>query len=215
MPRRFGAEAGHEPHRPPHCAIPWPICCRSTSERVWPMTRILGARPGAARIWARCWPGVRTGRYSAAIGLRADPPAILASLQETLDAGFAVLLLSDDRATRDPCQGGPDRPVGFGAGAAVMRAGRPPKNGHTAVPFRTLASYGISKKQSSRWQKLAEIPTDDFEQILQAAGGRLSTAGILREWHGAKARRVASTERMANELRAAGWTVLPPSEGLQ
>lgn len=33
----------------------------------------------------------------------------------------------------------------------------------------TLESLGVSKKQSSRWQKLARVPEDDFEQAVAAA----------------------------------------------
>jgi hypothetical protein len=44
-----------------------------------------------------------------------------------------------------------------------------------------------------------------------AAGRPATTGGIIRAWHGAKARRVASLKRMAEELRAAGWTVFPPA----
>jgi uncharacterized protein YjiS (DUF1127 family) len=95
-----------------------------------------------------------------------------------------------------------------------MRAGRPPKNGHAERPFRTLADVGISKRQSSEWQKLAEIPEAEFlaitRNIAAATGHPATTGGIIRAWHGAKARRVASLERMAEELRAAGWSVFPP-----
>src|SRR4051794_37912987 len=44
----------------------------------------------------------------------------------------------------------------------------------------TLADLGISKPQSSRWQKLAGIPEDDFEASL-AAPGKPSTTGIIAE----------------------------------
>jgi hypothetical protein len=81
-----------------------------------------------------------------------------------------------------------------------MRAGRPPKNGHAERPFRTLADVGISKRQSSEWQKLAEIPEAEFlaitRNIAAATGHPATTGGIIRAWHGAKARRVASLERM-------------------
>jgi hypothetical protein len=88
-----------------------------------------------------------------------------------------------------------------------MKAGRPPKNSNPARPFRTLASLRISKRQSADWQKIAQIPPAEFEQYL--ADG-LSTSAMIRKWHGAKARRLASLGRMAAELRAAGWTVFPP-----
>ncbi len=73
-----------------------------------------------------------------------------------------------------------------------MRPGRPPKNGHPARPFRTLAQIGLSKRQSSEWQRLAAIPEADFVNILrelQATGRRITTGGVLRAFYGAKARR--------------------------
>jgi hypothetical protein len=95
-----------------------------------------------------------------------------------------------------------------------MRAGRPPKNGNPARPL--LRDVGITKRQSADWQKLAEIPEADFLAILdecRTAGQRTTTGGIIRAWYGASPRRIASLERMAAELREAGWTVFPPSDG--
>jgi hypothetical protein len=104
------------------------------------------------------------------------------------------------------------------------RGGRPPKTGSAARPVserpRTLASYGITKDKSSKWQKLAAIPDADFEEILQSykhETGRNSIPtriGIIRTWNQITAkRRPASLERMALELRKAGWVVLPPIGG--
>jgi histone H3/H4 len=90
-----------------------------------------------------------------------------------------------------------------------MKTGRPRKNGDPERPFGTLADVGISKRQSTLWQKMAQIPEAEFERMLKE-GGPQTTAGIIRRWYGARERRLASLERMAMELRAAGWTVQPP-----
>jgi hypothetical protein len=60
-----------------------------------------------------------------------------------------------------------------------------------------------------------EIPDAEWEATL--AAGRvgnqpLSTGKIIREHFDRKRGRLASLERMAAELRDAGWTVLPPDD---
>lgn len=48
---------------------------------------------------------------------------------------------------------------------------------------KTLDEIGISKTQSSRWQKLAAVPDDQFEQAVTAAkevAGEVTTAAMLR-----------------------------------
>ena len=93
-----------------------------------------------------------------------------------------------------------------------IKVGRPPKNGNAARLL--LRNLSITKRQSADWQKLAQIPEAEFEALLADAGDnprRRSTGALIRRWHGEKARRIASLERMAAELREAGWTVFPPS----
>src|SRR4051812_11846664 len=60
--------------------------------------------------------------------------------------------------------------------------GRPEK----ASADTRLSDLGISYDQSSKWQKLAGIPEDDFEASL-AAPGKPSTTGIIAE-HAAPSR---------------------------
>ena len=98
------------------------------------------------------------------------------------------------------------------------RGGRPPKAGSAARPVSdqvvTLKQSGITKTQSAQWQKLAKIPDDEFEELLRALGTcgvKPTTAGLIRTWfQGRGRRRPASLERMAAELRKAGWVVMPP-----
>ena len=51
-----------------------------------------------------------------------------------------------------------------------------------------LAALGVSHSQSSRWQKLAAVPDDKFEQAVAAAkevAGEVTTAAMLRVAGGA------------------------------
>lgn len=66
-----------------------------------------------------------------------------------------------------------------------------PKNGGTRLggdkvlppdDTATLADLGISKHESSRWQKLAEIPEPDFEQAIEQASenGQVTATAVRR-----------------------------------
>ncbi len=41
--------------------------------------------------------------------------------------------------------------------------------GTTTEPVKTLNEMGINKKQSSKWQKLADIPDEEFEEKVKLA----------------------------------------------
>jgi hypothetical protein len=58
------------------------------------------------------------------------------------------------------------------------------KNQHVPVTARdrqpnTLADLGISKPQSSRWQKLAAIPECEFEQTVTGGSSKPTTNGLI------------------------------------
>jgi hypothetical protein len=70
------------------------------------------------------------------------------------------------------------------AASALSRGGRPSETGDTVsmVSPPTLDELGIQPKDSQRWQAVASVPEDRFEQHLaeqQTAGRELTTAGVL------------------------------------
>ncbi len=63
-----------------------------------------------------------------------------------------------------------------------IKPGNPQLSNDTTIA-PTLAEIGISKDQSSRWQKLAGVPADQFEQaiaVAKDAAGEVTTAALLR-----------------------------------
>lgn len=61
----------------------------------------------------------------------------------------------------------------------MAKGGQPKNPSHAASTSpKPLADLGISHTQSSRWQKLAAIPEDDFEATF-AKPGKKTTAGLL------------------------------------
>jgi hypothetical protein len=51
------------------------------------------------------------------------------------------------------------------------KGGRPPKTSSTERPV-SLADLGVTKTQSSRWQRLAELEDDGFEAEVERAAAR-------------------------------------------
>jgi hypothetical protein len=80
------------------------------------------------------------------------------------------------RATRRLGQLLAEREKAKGAAEAGTNRGTTPSLGGTAS--KPLADLGITRKQSSQYQKLAAVPQDDFEAALTAPG-RVTTGGII------------------------------------
>jgi hypothetical protein len=74
----------------------------------------------------------------------------------------------------------------------------------------SLSDLGLNFNQSSRYQKLAEIPEEQFEKMLdfsKANSGQVTTAAMLRL--GEKLTELEETRREVSEFeRAARWRVL-------
>ena len=72
------------------------------------------------------------------------------------------------------------------AGEMLAQVGIKSGNPQWSTPStigKTLEEIGISKYQSSRWQKLAAVPEDQFEQAIVAAkevAGEITSAAMLR-----------------------------------
>lgn len=63
-----------------------------------------------------------------------------------------------------------------------IRPGRPQKKGNTMLPF-SLESVGVSKIQSSRWQKEASVQEDVFEEYIRECNDEkreVTQAGLLK-----------------------------------
>jgi len=87
--------------------------------------------------------------------------------------------------------------------------GRPPKTGNTMLPV-SLEDLGITKMQSSRWQKEATVDDEDFAELVEecnTAGRELTQAAVLQK---AKAKKddldeVESTEEASGAKGETKW----------
>ena len=62
------------------------------------------------------------------------------------------------------------------------KGGRPKKTGAKTAPVSEpgLADLGVTKKQSSQWQKLADVPLKDFDKALADPISKPTTNGIIQ-----------------------------------
>ncbi len=78
-----------------------------------------------------------------------------------------------------------ERQVGRLLGQVDKNAGgRPPKNRSyraTGLEDKTLDDMGITKNQSSRWQRISDIPSKNFEASIDNKTIPLSTGRVLRD----------------------------------
>jgi len=63
----------------------------------------------------------------------------------------------------------------YGGTGHDSRAARP-----SFSPPKTLSEMGITKDQSSKWQKLAAVPEDEFEDAVSNRGAKPSANNILK-----------------------------------
>lgn len=66
-------------------------------------------------------------------------------------------------------------------GQLLAQRERPRGNRHRASHDTTLKDLGISDDQSSRWQKLAAVPQNEFEASF-VSPGKASTNGIIKRY---------------------------------
>jgi len=72
-----------------------------------------------------------------------------------------------------------EREIGGKLKASPIGSGRPPKKS----PASTILPEGVSKNQSSQYQRMAAVPEEDFERHLskaKASKERITTKGIVR-----------------------------------
>jgi hypothetical protein len=76
------------------------------------------------------------------------------------------------------------------AGTVKKGGDRKSKSSRATLIMSALKANGISRDQSAHWQRLAKVPSEQFEAVLRN-GDKPSTKGILRQTEPPK-RRVAS-----------------------
>ena len=74
-----------------------------------------------------------------------------------------------------PLRGAPDFRFGWRQPREKASGGRPTKVSNDT----TLSDLGISRDQSSQWQKLAAIPDEEFEADLKDPAWRPTTSGMI------------------------------------
>ena len=88
--------------------------------------------------------------------------------------------------------------------------------GNTIVPIpKTLADIGISKNESSRWQKLAAVTDEQFEHAVAAAkevAGEVTTAAMLRAAKADEPQKAKPAPAAPAPVAASVLTVVAPED---
>ncbi len=92
------------------------------------------------------------------------------------------------------------------------RGGRTSKiDGRRELPSnspKTLSEMGVTKDQSSKWQKLANIPDDEFEEAVTMAGAKPSTNHLLKEKESQKSDAVKEEVKRMDQTALWLWGLL-------
>ena len=97
----------------------------------------------------------------------------------------------------------------FLAGVQKHKGGRPGKTGNGVLPV--LDDHGVSKMQSSRWQRLASIPDDEFDATRRPQSRRRRPQAASNRWGATPRGRGA--DRASNPTGGAGVPLGTTSDG--
>jgi len=88
--------------------------------------------------------------------------------------------------------------------------GRPPEN--VPEPTHLLADLGITRKESSRWQKLAAVPDEEFERLVAEGKGE---EAITRSTRSRATNKPKKPKAVAPRAKTNGYTLKQSLRGLQ
>lgn len=80
---------------------------------------------------------------------------------------------------------------------------KPKEHRSTDTTSATLLDLGVSKDQSSKWQRLADVPDDEFDAALGDKTAKPTTNGIIRATAPRRVRQAKACRRSGSLGRAA------------